>query len=172
ELDLLYKLSAAGRSNSNVCRNLHRLIQREGLSVAVEISFVNTVVRKRRPLVKKVDVCYPVIYPSSWMKFLLQNHSYLILGGLELEKLQEWQAMLTEFWTLHKLYDHDGAHVMSGCDAAPAHLTVETSAGPINIHFAVVGIKGDWVYLRKEWFNMSSDAPWRSGGKGPTPFKR
>ena len=112
-----------------MCRNLHRLIQREGLSVAVEISFVNTVVRKRRPLVKKVDVCYPVIYPSSWMKFLLQNHSYLILGGLELEKLQEWQAMLTEFWTLHKLYDHDGAHVMSGRDAAPAHLTV-----PLYIH--------------------------------------
>ncbi|CAE7440186.1 unnamed protein product, partial [Symbiodinium sp. CCMP2456] len=172
ELDLLYKLSAAGRSNSNVCRNLHRLIHREGLSVPVQIDFVDTVVRKRRPLVKKVAVCYPVIYPSSWMKFLLQNHSHLILGGVELEKLQEWQAMLSEFWTLYKHCDHDGAGVMSGPDAPPAHCTVETSTGPIRIHFAVVGVKGDWVFLRKEWYNMSSDAPWRSGGEGPTPFKR
>lgn len=127
ELDLLYKLSATGRSTSNVCRNLHRLIHREGLTIPVQISFVNTVVRKRRPIVKKMEVHYPVIYPSSWMRFLLQSHSHLILGGVPLESPNKWQALLSEFWSLYKLTD--GTHVMNGHDAPPANCTV-----PLYIH--------------------------------------
>ena len=36
--------------------------------------------------------------------------------------------------------------------ACIAQSQVETSTGPITIHFAVLGIKGDWVYLRKVGF--------------------
>ena len=28
------------------------------------------------------------------------------------------------------------------------------------------------IVLGQEWFNMSEDAPWRSGDGAPTPFKR
>ena len=110
-----------------MCRNLHRLIHREGLTIPVEISFVNTVVRKRRPIVRKIEVCYPVIYPSSWMRFLLKSHSHLILGGVPLENRKEWQALLSEFWHLYKLTDD--IHVMNGHDAPPANCTV-----PLYIH--------------------------------------
>ncbi|CAE7328664.1 unnamed protein product [Symbiodinium sp. CCMP2592] len=191
ELDLLYKLSAAGRSCSNTCRNLHRLIHRENVTVPVNIDFVNTPVRKRRPVLKKVEVAYPVIYPSSWMKYLLQEHSYLVLGGFDIQDATGWQALLADFWQLHKAYDP--GHIMSGhsyCTRflytiVPAELywkdatldklnKVDTPLGPTTFHFALVGVKGDWVYLRKEWFNFEMDAPWRTPGRRrpPTPFKQ
>ena len=64
QLDMLYKIAAAGQSAPNVCRNLHRLIHREGVTVPVAISLVRVPVRKRRPTVRKVMVYYPVIYPQ------------------------------------------------------------------------------------------------------------
>ena len=127
ELDLLYKLSAAGRSCSNTCRNLHRLIHRENVTVPVNIDFVNTPVRKRRPVLKKVEVAYPVIYPSSWMKYLLQEHSYLLLGGCDIRDATGWQALLADFWQLHKAYDP--AHIMSGRNTPPTTHTI-----PLYIH--------------------------------------
>ncbi|CAE7479553.1 unnamed protein product, partial [Symbiodinium necroappetens] len=51
-------------------------------------------------------------------------------------------------------------------------ITVDPPLGPTKLHFAVVGVKGDWVYLRKEWFNLAMDAPWRAPGRTRTPFKR
>ncbi|CAE7703995.1 unnamed protein product [Symbiodinium sp. CCMP2456] len=252
QLDLLYKLSAAGRGCSNTCRNLHRLIHRENMTVPVELSFVETPVRKRWPTIKKVTVAYPVIYPSSWMRYLLQEHSYLVLGGNDIQDSARWQALLSEFWQLHNAYDPK--HIMNGPVTPPAThtiplyihgdegrgkyklpimveavqpcisfkgvtfknssghtyctrflytvvpaelywtdatldklhkafaadlrdlyyngLTVETPQGPTTFHCSVVGVKGDWVFLRKEWFNFATDAPWRSPGESPTPFKR
>ena len=127
ELDLLYKLSATGRSSSNTCRNLHRLIHREGHTLPVEISFVDTPVRKRRPFVKKENVHYPVIFPSTWIEFLLKNQSYLLLGGHNLEDQRTWQEMLSQFWVMH--IESNPTHVMSGPDAPPAKLTI-----PLYVH--------------------------------------
>ena len=127
ELDLLYKLSAAGRSSAHVCRNLHRLIHREGFTVPVEISFVETPVRKRRPIVKKVTVAYPVIYPSSWINYLLREQSYLLLGGVELCDVRQWQALLSDFWRLYRMYDPD--HIMNFPNAPASTHTI-----PLYLH--------------------------------------
>ena len=81
QLDMLYKISSAGQSKTNVSRNLHRLIHREGVTLPLKISMVQIPVRKRRPSVKKVMVHYPCIYPSTWMSYLLEKQSYLMLGG-------------------------------------------------------------------------------------------
>ncbi|CAE7342484.1 unnamed protein product [Symbiodinium sp. CCMP2456] len=217
-MDLLFKLSAAGRSSTNTCRNLHRLIHRENMTVPVSINFVTVPVRRRRPVLKKVDIAYPVIYPSSWMKFLLRERSYLVLGGIHIKHTARWQTMLSEFWALHSGYDPlhsyctrflytvvpaelywkdatldklNGAFAADLCDLYNNGLTVDSPLGPTTIYFCVVGVKGDWVYLRKamtlktgwqcqrkchlctsnEWFNLAMDAPWRSEGGGPTPFK-
>ncbi|OLP93942.1 hypothetical protein AK812_SmicGene24102 [Symbiodinium microadriaticum] len=156
------------------------------MTVPVSINFVNVPVRRRRPVLKKVDIAYPVIYPSSWMKFLLREHSYLVLGGIDIMDTARWQAMLSEFWLLHKAYDT--SHIMhSYCtrflytvvpaelywkDATLDKLNVDSPLGPTTFYFCVVGVKGDWVYLRKEWYNLAMDAPWRSAGGGPTPFKK
>ena len=120
-------MSAAGRSSPNTCRNLHRLIHREGLTLPVEISFVDTLVCKRRPFVSKQKVHYPVIFPSTWIKFLLKTQSYLLLGGHNLEDERPWQDMLSQFWGLYM--GSQPTHVMSGPDALPANRTV-----PLYIH--------------------------------------
>ena len=107
---MLYKISAAGRSKQNVCRNLHRLIHREGFTLPLDITFICIPVRKRRPMVSKVKVFYPVICPSTWMSFLLKEQSYLILGGIDVKEPHKWQALLCDFWQKYLLMDK--AHVM------------------------------------------------------------
>ncbi|CAL1131725.1 unnamed protein product [Cladocopium goreaui] len=72
-------------------------------------------------------------------------------------------------------------------------ILVETRGGQERVYFCVLGVKGDWPYLRKamglncgynctrkchlcnaeEWYDMSTTAPWRSDtpDECPTPFK-
>ena len=97
------------------------------MTVPVSINFVNVPIRRRRPVLKKVDIAYPVVYPSSWMKFLLREHSYLVLGGIDIMDTARWQALLSEFWLLHKAYDT--SHIMSGRHTPPVTHTV-----PLYIH--------------------------------------
>ena len=123
---MLYKISSAA-NDKNVCRNLHRLIQREGLTLALPIDFVETPVRKRRPLVKKVKVWYPVIYPSKWVEFLMKDHGHLLLGGVDARNCRRWQANLHEFWIRYKQYDEQ--HIMNEASSPPTTHTV-----PIYLH--------------------------------------
>ncbi|CAE7737710.1 unnamed protein product [Symbiodinium sp. CCMP2456] len=102
---MLYKIASAGRAKTNVCRNLHRLIHREGVTLPLEISLVQVPVRKRRPCVKKVMVWYPCIYPSTWMSYMLENQSYLVLGGVDIQEPSKWQGILNDFWQQYLLYD-------------------------------------------------------------------
>ena len=124
---MLYKIASAGRCPTNVCRNLHRLIHREGLTVPVKIDMVQVPIRKRRPTVRKLMVWYPVIYPSTWMSFLMKEHSDLLLGGIPLEKISKWEALLDGFWAKYKAYD--AGHVMNGATAPPTNRTI-----PIFLH--------------------------------------
>ena len=128
DLNILGKIAQAGQSKSNACRNLHRLIHREGMTVPVRISTVRVPVRKRRPTVQKLMVWYPIIYPSSWIEFLLKKHSYLLLGGWDLKtQAGEWQQLLNDFWIKYKAYNP--SHVMNEAEAPPGHVTI-----PIYLH--------------------------------------
>ena len=97
------------------------------MTVPIDISLVKVPVRKRRPVVKKEIVWFPVLYPSSWIPFLLQHHSYLLLGGLDLHEPDKWQRALDEFWGKYKACDKD--HIMHEASAPPTTHTV-----PIYIH--------------------------------------
>ena len=127
QLDMLYKISSTGQSKTNVCRNLHRLIHREGVTLPLEISLVQAPVRKRRPCVQKVMVWYPCIYPSTWMSYLLENQSYLVLGGVDIQEPSKWQGVLSDFWRQHLLYDT--SHIMNEPGSPPPTHTV-----PLYLH--------------------------------------
>ena len=127
DLNILWKIAAAGRSPANVCRNLHRLIHREGMTIPVKIDMVQIPVRKRRPTVKKVMVWFPVIYPSTWVSFLLREHSDLLLGGRHLNQTSLWEDLLDNFWSRYKAYD--AGHPMNGAMAPPAKRTI-----PLYLH--------------------------------------
>ena len=124
---MLYKISSAGRSKTNVCRNLHRLIHREGVTIPLEISLVKIPVRKRRPCVQRVMVWYPCIYPSTWMSYLLKNQSYLVLGGVDIQEPSKWQGVLSDFWRLYLQYDN--CHIMNE-PGSPA----QTHTIPLYLH--------------------------------------
>ncbi|CAE7276692.1 unnamed protein product [Symbiodinium sp. CCMP2592] len=99
------------------------------MTIPVELSFVEIPVRKRRPLVKKINVWYPVIYPSAWAAFLLKEYSFLVLGGVDLQEMQQWQQLLSDFWSEHKLYD-------------PGH-DMHAPMGPPPTHTVPIYIHGD-----------------------------
>ena len=98
------------------------------MTVPVRISSVQIPIRKRRPTVRKLMVWYPIIYPSSWIDFLLAKHSYLLLGGLDLKtQATQWQQLLSDFWIKYKAYDP--LHVMNQPGSPPGYLTI-----PIYLH--------------------------------------
>lgn len=98
QLDLLYKIAGAGRSQQNSCRNLHSLIHKVGLTLPLRIHTVEIPVRKKKPKLKKVWVHYPVILPTTWVSYLLKFHSRMILGGSKLENVDSWKRGLLSFW--------------------------------------------------------------------------
>lgn len=111
QLDLLYKIAAAGRSQQNACRNLHSLIHRVGLTLPLRIHTVEIPVRKKKPKLHKVMVHYPVILPTTWISYLLENHSKLLLGGHKMEDVSKWKGELKSFWT--KYLQADPSHPMN-----------------------------------------------------------
>ncbi|CAE7456224.1 unnamed protein product, partial [Symbiodinium pilosum] len=91
-----------------------------------------------------------------------REHSDLLLGGRHLNQTSLWEDLLDNFWSRYKAYD--AGHPMNG-----AMVTIEGEE--VTLHFAMLGVKGDWVYLRKDWFDFSSTAPWRFN-ESPSPFKQ
>ena len=83
QLDLLYKIAAAGRSQQNACRNLHSLIHRVGLTLPLRIHTVEIPVRKKKPKLHKVVVHYPVILPTTWISYLLKKPQQVATWGTQ-----------------------------------------------------------------------------------------
>ena len=113
QLDLLYQIAAAGRSETNACRNLHSLIHKRGLTLPLKIHTVEVPVRKRKPKVRKTWVHYPVILPSTWAKYLLESHSFLLLGGHDINH-GTWQRELAMFWETYLKTDANHPMVKPG----------------------------------------------------------
>ena len=107
QLDLLYKISAAGRSQQNACRNLHSLIHRAGLTLPLRIHTVEIPVRRKKPKLQKLWVHYPVILPSTWISYLGKHHSKVLLGGCSLEDTPSWKRGLKSFWEKYLKTDSD-----------------------------------------------------------------
>lgn len=126
QLDLLHKIASAGRSAQNACRNLHSLIHKVGLTLPLRIHTVKIPVRKRKPKVEKQWVHYPVILPSTWFSYLLENHSMLLLAGHDIKKVDAWNGELRQFWDTY--LQCDPSHPMNH-GGPPKEFTI-----PLYIH--------------------------------------
>ena len=111
QLDSLYKIAAAGRSQQKAYRNLHSLIHRVGLTLPPRIHTVEIPMRKKKPQLDKVVAHYPVILPKTWISYLLENHSKLLLGGHKTEDVSNWKVILKKFWA--KYLRADPEHLMN-----------------------------------------------------------
>lgn len=117
---MLYSIAAAGRSETNACRNLHSLIHKRGLTLPLKLHTVEIPVRKRKPKLRKVWVHYPVILPSTWAKYLLENRSILLLGGNDING-EGWKSALADFWHTYLKAEN---HPMVEVGAPPREKTV------------------------------------------------
>ena len=83
----------------NASRNLHKLMVRDGRQLPIDVTMVPTPVRllKGKPRVDTVD--FPVLLPSTWLRFMLSIGGELILGGHELHSESDWRGMFRSFWS-------------------------------------------------------------------------
>ena len=98
---MINKIASAGRSQTNACRNLHSLIHRAGITLPLRIHTVEIPVRRKKPKLRKQWVHYPVILPRTWVKYLLEHHSRLLLGGCTMTEVSSWKGELKKFWDLY-----------------------------------------------------------------------
>lgn len=137
QLDLLFAIARAGRSQTNACRNLHSLIHQRGLTLPLRIHTIEVPVKKCKPKVAKVWVHYPIILPSTWMDHLLKEYSMLLLGGHHIKDAAGWRGLLSNFWDAY--LKGDPGHPMSGKNAPPTDCTI-----PLYLH----GDEGRGKYRR------------------------
>ena len=95
---MLTAIAKCGRSQANVCRNLHKLIHAKGRTLPVRLSTVLTPVQVLcgKPGVR--DVNYPVLHLSSWAKLILQSGGEMLLGGFSLDEEVQFRSLLSNFW--------------------------------------------------------------------------
>ena len=100
--DLLWKIAKCSgpKGGRNACRALRRLIQREGLSLAVDLDFVELTCRRKKPKIQDITIEWPVLPMTNWVRFLANEHPQLLLGGHTWQ--QDWKGSFTWFWNFWK----------------------------------------------------------------------
>ena len=73
-------------------------MHQEGRILRVQVSQIPTRVRllKGKPKIETMD--YPTLQPSSWVKYMLEHCSEILLGGINIGLVADWQNMLEDFW--------------------------------------------------------------------------
>ena len=107
----MHKIADSGRSQRNACRNLHSLIHKVGLTLPLRIHAVKIPIRRRKPKLQKQWVHYPVILPTTWVTYLLENHSPLLLAGHQIQAATQWTTEFSQFWD--KYLQRDPSHPMN-----------------------------------------------------------
>lgn len=112
--DLFWKIARCSgpKGGRNACRSLNRLIAREGLSIPVELRFVELTCRRKRPKIEDIQLQWPVLSMRSWAHYLLEQHPQLILGGHTWK--QDWKTMFGSFWDQWKEMEPDHEIFSSG----------------------------------------------------------
>ena len=90
---------SGGRGQGNASRNLHALITRQGRTLPVKLDQIPTPVRLVfKGKVSKHDMQYPILKPSSWLKYSMHVGGEAFLGGHSLDAKDGYTSMLTQFW--------------------------------------------------------------------------
>ena len=100
--NLLCRLASARRSKKNAARNLRSVIHKAGVTMPVEIDFVRTTIKIRKPKVKIEMVYWPILRMSSWIEVLMNMYPQFLLGGYKWEEEESWRSLLTWFWNMYR----------------------------------------------------------------------
>lgn len=89
------------KTDSHICRNLDRLVHREGRLLPVQVSAVPTSIRTRKRATK-LPVNFPVLKLSDWLAAIFKTGGHFLLGGRSMNNLPEFQEELLSFWRLFR----------------------------------------------------------------------
>ena len=109
QYDLLFKIARSGHSERNACRNLHRLINRNGLLYPVPISAKLITVARRKPTYSVEQLWWPILKMSDWVKVLLARTPKILLAGHDLKDFG-WKNTLRQFWLDYE--EVNGSHIV------------------------------------------------------------
>lgn len=99
-----YWRSASGRVGKNSSRDFYRYIHRDNKVFHVDISRTRLPIKRKkpnksgRPINMELEVDYPVLHLSSWMKSILPSHPGFFLGGHSLGNFDQWGDMFERYW--------------------------------------------------------------------------
>ena len=108
ELDEIARLGT-GKGYSNAARNLHNFLHRNGKTLPVDISTVNLQIRRPKKGGGEIVTDYPLIYLSSWMKYILQSGGEFLLGGWTTDQPDNYKQMFSRFWDRYQFVNADHA---------------------------------------------------------------
>ena len=113
---MLHKLAKAGTSRTNVCRNLHNLLEKSGAQYPVPLATVPTTIRLRKPRPHDEVLQWPVIRISDWARVLLEKNPAYLLGGCKLEDELGWSMILSSFWEKYRSINPSHVAYTSGLE--------------------------------------------------------
>lgn len=90
---------SGGRSQANCSRHIHKLMYQQGRILPIQVSQIPTRVRllKGRPKIETMP--YPTLQPSSWVLYMLEHCSEILLGGVNIRSVADWQHIFEDFWS-------------------------------------------------------------------------
>ena len=113
------RLGRCARGGSgNACRNLHRMLQDEKLSLPVSISIIDVPIRDLKRKRRRRIVGWPVLRLSDWAQCALGRGGPLLLAGHCLEDEPAWRGELKRFWDQYSLIDGHHPLFSSGIDTS------------------------------------------------------
>ena len=104
-MDALASCVANNPGEQNIRRNLHNLIHRQGKTLPLDIDFAVCSVRKTLGKVQIVQVFWPILLLSTWLRYALVNASELILAGANITNASKWQDTFRKFWKRYRNVD-------------------------------------------------------------------
>ncbi|CAE7882084.1 OGG1, partial [Symbiodinium microadriaticum] len=130
---LLERLGKCARGGSgNACRNLHRMLTDEKLSLPVSISIIDVPIKEPHRKCSRI-VGWPVLRLSDWARCALGRAGHMLLAGHCLEDEPAWRMELKMFWDRYSLIDGEHPLFSSGI--------VRYADKTYKLHFACLGGK-------------------------------
>eukprot|EP00439_Symbiodinium_sp_Y106_P015859 s291_g2.t1 len=115
---LLERLGRCARGGSgNACRNLHRMLVDDKLSLPVHVSVIDVPIKALKNG-RKRTVGWPILRLSDWARYALGRGGQMLLAGHCLEDEMAWRAEFRGFWSRYSLIDPAHPLFSSGIDTS------------------------------------------------------
>ena len=101
----MFKTAQAGNSKTNVCRNLTKLLHKKGVTLNVEVDFVQISAKREKKKNRVEKIWFPILRMTAWVRCLLAEAPQLLLAGHSLEDEDGLGSVFSNFWNAYRSVD-------------------------------------------------------------------